>query len=635
MGELLELARRFLKDTGWSATPEPSATRTTTEEGAPFPAARPSAEVEIPPVSATSMLDQRQPAVLPEDPNVPLVVTRVTSVQLFTALEPELFAAPRIGLDIETTGLDPLTDRVRLIQLAIPGRVVILDCFHVDPCVIRPLLERTPRLIGHNLKFDLRFLLARGLPLPTGDRLFDTMLAAQLLAAGTEAFWDCGLAAVTQRELARSLDKTHQTADWSQELTDAHMEYAAADAAILLPLAHRLETALEHADLTHIATREMRALPALTWLEHTGVPFQADQWKTIADLITTNLQQVEAQLAEAAQHSINWRSSAQVLRLLQARGHQVKDTKEATLRPLAQTDALARLFLEHREYSKRASTYGPDFLRHVHPVTGRIHASFMQIGAATGRMSCSKPNLQNIPRHKDYRAAFRAPVGRVLVKADCNQIELRIAAQISQDPVMMAAFTNGEDLHTRTAAEVLGVELTGVTPAQRQLAKSLNFGLLYGMGARTLRDYADTHYGVSLTEEEAQRLRERFFHTYRGLRHWHRNQPDRLLDTRTLERRRRLQVERFTEKLNSPVQGTGADIIKLALARLYEDKVKIPSAAPVLVVHDEIVVECNEEDAQLVVEWLRHPLEVAAAEVLADIPVPVNVKFAQDWSGTA
>jgi DNA polymerase-1 len=249
-------------------------------------------------------------------------------------------------------------------------------------------------------------------------------------------------------------------------------------------------------------------------------------------------------------------------------------------------------------------------------------------------MSCQGAPLQTIPRDPRYRACFRPDEGRVLVKADYSQIELRIAAEIADDKRMLEAYAAGEDVHTITAAAVLGRANGQVMPEDRQAAKALNFGLLYGMGAERLREHARDNYGVNLTDDEAYRFRERFFSTYPGLRRWHqRHQSDGLLDTRTLAGRRRLKVSRFPEQLNSPVQGTGADGLKAALALLWETRDRCPDAAPVLVVHDEIVVECDAGRAEQARDWLKDCMTRGMGEFLTKVPVVVEAKVCRDWSG--
>ena len=186
-------------------------------------------------------------------------------------------------------------------------------------------------------------------------------------------------------------------------------------------------------------------------------------------------------------------------------------------------------------------------------------------------------------------------------------------------------------MHIQTARTVLGV--SEVTKEHRQLAKALNFGLLYGMGARGFRLYAQAHYGLNLTLAEAESYRAAFFRTYPGLRHWHRSIPGQAVDTRTRAGRRRLNVERFTEKLNTPVQGTGADGLKQALALLWERRHDCPGAVPVLAVHDEIVVEVDAGQADQAADWLTAAMVDAMAPLIDPVPVVVAVKTAPTWGG--
>jgi DNA polymerase-1 len=563
------------------------------------------------------------------------------AAQLPTIL-PELLAAPLIGVDTETTGLDPKSHRLRLVQLATPNMTYVVDAFRADVRALAPLFAGSARLALHNAKFDLGFLQHAGLTVPSGSRILDTMLACQLLGAGTaEGRLDhCGLAAVAKRILGTELDKTLQRADWTGELSTDQLAYAARDAAALVPLASHLEAELASQGLTRALALEMGAVPAVAWLEAAGAPFDADGWRVLSDAAVTEQVRLEVEMARVAgtaglfgDSTLNWASPAQVRDLLKTRGHDVASTDEATLQALADRDPLVPLLLAHREATRKTSVYGIEFLQHVHGGTGRIHPDYLQLGAATGRMSCAKPNLQQVPRDAAYRACFRPAEGRVLVKADYSQIELRIAAVIAKDARMLAAYQRGEDLHAVTAASVLGRANGAVTAEDRQAAKALNFGLIYGMGPNTLREHAASGYGVKLSDSEAVQFRERFFATYPGLRRWHRSQVDGAVDTRSLAGRRRIGVSRFTEKLNTPVQATGADGLKAALALLWETRSTCPSAVPVLCVHDEIVLECDEQEAGEVRDWLVDCMERGMASVLTDVPVVVEAKVLRDWSG--
>jgi DNA polymerase-1 len=306
-------------------------------------------------------------------------------------------------------------------------------------------------------------------------------------------------------------------------------------------------------------------------------------------------------------------------------------------RTLASVDhPLAALLRQYRAAAKRVSTYGPAWLGYVSP-DGRIHAGWRQLGAESGRMACSKPNLQNLPRDKRYRRCFIAPPGRVLVKADYGAVEMRIAAKVSGDANLLDLFRRGLDPHTRTAQLLLGKG--DVTANDRQLAKSANFGLLYGMGWRGYQAYAKTEFGLTFTDAEAQELRAAFFRAYPGLADWHREVKRRRAgETRTLCGRRRLLDSKApdTFRLNTPVQGTGADGLKQALALLWQRRAECPGAFPVLAVHDDIVVEAAErpDDNYLdVATWIKQAMLDGMAPLIAPVPVAVDVTIAPTWGG--
>jgi DNA polymerase-1 len=479
----------------------------------------------------------------------------------------------------------------------------VLDLFALESAAMAPLWEAlaAKELIAHNAAFDLRFLARLGFT-PTAP-VHCTMILAQLLAAGT--FDPVGLAAVVDRALGMKLDKTEQASDWSGDLTPEQIAYAVRDVAVLPRLFEALTDRVKKASLGRAAEIERRCLPAMVWLSAAGVAFDRGAWKAQAQTATAEVERVGAELDEVApkrtgdlfKSDWNWSSPAQVKAALALLGIEAADTTDATLAHIDHPFAV--LLRRHREANKQATAFGSGWLRHV-AEDGRVYPGWRQMGAASGRMSCGDPNMQQLPRGGSRRCVV-APPGRVLVKADYSQVELRIAAKVSGDKAMLNAYSRGEDLHTNTARQVLGVE--GVTKAHRQQAKAVTFGLVYGMGAATLRLYARTNYGVEMTDDEAARYRVAFFRAYPGLRSWHQQTgrtKDRPVDTRTLTGRRRLAVARFTEKLNTPVQGTGADGLKSALALLWERREQAPGAFPVLAVHDEIVVECDEGQADAV-----------------------------------
>jgi DNA polymerase I len=334
----------------------------------------------------------------------------------------------------------------------------------------------------------------------------------------------------------------------------------------------------------------------------------------------------------------NFGSPQQVRKAVKLLGVDLPDTRDETLALYAKEHKFIATLRDYRRASKLASTYGAAWLENGHYRDGRIYASWRQLRAATGRMACDHPNLQNIPRSGPLRSYVRAPIGRTFVIADYSQIELRIAAKISGDKDMLSAYAEGRDLHTLTARSLTGRE--EITKDDRKLAKAVNFGLLYGMGAKGLQSYALRSYGIEMSLEQATLYRRRFFQTYPGLKRWHDDQRRAWLrghtETRTLTGRRRMDVRKLTDRLNAPVQGTGADGLKLALALLWERREECPGAVPILMCHDEVVVECPAEQAADAKAWLEKALIEGMDTVLnavgeAHMPVEAEARVARSW----
>src|SRR5919107_5816159 len=404
---------------------------------------------------------------------------------------------------------------------------------------------------------------------------------------------------VVRRELALELDKDHQKADWGGQLTDEMLAYAGNDTKVLLPLAEALTLKAKEAKLELAAEIECRALPAIAWMANAGLPFDRKGW-------TEHLQGLEKEKSLLTKEldglaperpggkARNWNSPQQVREAFESAGVRLHNVQEKTLSRVGHP--LAETLLKYKKVSTMLSNYGPKLLGFVSE-SDRIHADWHQIGSETGRMSCSKPALQNLP--PEVKRFVRAPDGRVLIKTDYSQIELRIAAKISGDERMLEAYQKGEDIHLLTAKSLASV---GVGKEDRKLAKAVNFGLLYGQGAKGFKEFARDKYETDITLEEAALYKRLFFETYPGLAAWHERERLRMkhgaTETRTLTGRRRVGGNRFTEWVNAPEQGTGADGLKLALALLWERREECPDALPVACVHDEIVLEGDEDKAQ-------------------------------------
>jgi DNA polymerase I len=451
------------------------------------------------------------------------------------------------------------------------------------------------------------------------------------------------LDSVAERELGLTLDKTQQGSDWSGPLSEEKIEYAARDVEVLHPLYEALKAKIVEADLTHVAEIEHRALPAVVWTSSAGVPIDSDGWRGHARKTEADAAHLKDELiALAPEHSDdkewNFGSPQQVKKAAQLLGIDLPDTRDETLALYAEEHEFIAALRNYRKASKLASTYGEVWLENGYHREGRIYASWRQLRAATGRMACDHPNLQNIPRSGPLRSYIRAPEGRTFVVADYSQIELRIAAKISGDKEMLSAYAESRDLHTFTAQSLTGHEDVGKD--ERTLAKAVNFGLLYGMGAKGLQVYALKSYGIEMSLDEASLYRRRFFQTYPGLKRWHdderRTWQRGETGTRTLTGRRRMDVQRLTERLNGPVQGTGADGLKLALAFLWERRGECPGAVPMLVCHDEVVVECDVEQAAEAKTWLQKAMiegmdAITNGRDEVQVPVEVEARIARSW----
>jgi len=558
----------------------------------------------------------------------------------------DLQGAELIAVDLETTGLDPRNDSIRLLSLAARNATHIVDCQSVDPTGLFSILTEAT-LVAHNALFDLGFLTALGFE---PGKVADTMILSQLLYAGSKVEplkrgqTSHSLDSVVKRELGLELDKTHQSSDWGGALTPEMIEYAARDVEILLPLYDVLKAKIEEAGLTYVSEIEHRALPAVVWMSGAGVSINAGGWREHARKAEAEAARQRDELnVLAPEHpdgkEWNVGSHQQIRKIAKLLGVDLPNTRDETLALYAKEHGFISALRNYRKASKLASTYGAGWLENGYHKDGRIYAFWRQLRAATGRMACDHPNLQNIPRSGPLRSYIRPPKGRVFVIADYSQIELRIVAKISGDAEMLSAYSAGRDLHTLTAQSLTGRE--EISKDDRKLAKAVNFGLLYGMGAKGLRSYALRSYGVEMSLEEATRYRKRFFETFPGLKRWHERERRAWqcgeTETRTSTGRRRRDVERLTDRLNAPVQGTGADGLKLALAILWERRNECLGAMPVLVCHDEVVAECDAHKAQKVKEWLVQVMKDGMYEVVnvkdPHILIEVEASVAKAWSG--
>ena len=572
-----------------------------------------------------------------------------------------LAGAEAVGFDCETTSLDPYRGRLRLVQLAGPGGPpVLVDLFRFAPDgdaarveslepLRRLLAAAGPVKVAHNAKFDAKWT-RRHLGVELGGA-FDTMLASQLVSAG-ETEDRHGLAVVAERYLDEEVDKTQQLSDWGGELSDAQLEYAARDAALMLPLRERLIERLKSDGLIKVARIEFECVVPVACLELAGIYLDAARWREQIERVKKDrvvlAEDLQGMLSEGssqgslfanARTDINLDSHTQLSAALKRMGVPLPDsTRNWKLQPLAADYPVIAKLLEYRTVQKSLTSYGENILEEINPVTGRIHANFHQIGAPTGRFACTNPNVQQIPHAEEYRRCVRAQgEWRKLVIADYSQIELRILAHVTEDRGFIEAFNSGADLHRVTAAQIFNTTEDNVTREQRDFAKRLNFGVVYGIGAQRFSMMT----GLPLSDAEA--IMGRYFQTYRQLDQWLREAARKAVrerQARTLsgrlarfnfdaEDRQAASLAQRNGK-NMPVQGASADILKRAL-RLLHDKLDGTSGEIVNIVHDEIVVEADAAEADAVAKAVEESMCAAGEEFVTRVPVRVETQIADGW----
>jgi DNA polymerase I-like protein with 3'-5' exonuclease and polymerase domains len=577
---------------------------------------------------------------------------------LRTAVE-ELKQQPVLGFDTETTSLDPYRGRLRLVQLATPDGVSIIDLDRFGDgdlkkmealAPLRELLSAArPIKIAHNAKFDAKWI-KHTLGVELGG-LFDTLLASQIISAG-DTDERHGLEAVASRYLGETVDKAEQLSDWSGELSEAQLEYAARDAAVLPRLREKQIEKLKADALFKCAQLEFECVLPVAALELAGIYLDKERWREQLAVV----EKKRAQLAETLQDmlaeesmqgslfggptrvDLNIDSHVQLTKALKRRGIEVPDgTRNWKLQPLAEKHIEIKTLLEYRTVQKALTSYGENILNEISPVTGRIHADFRQIGAPTGRMACTNPNIQQVPHAIEYRRCFRAPAGRKLIISDYSQIELRILADFTGDKGFVDAFNSGADLHKVTAAQVFNTPLDQVTKDQRDFAKRLNFGVVYGIGAQRFSMMT----GLSLTD--AEDILRRYFATYRQLDSWLRDAAQRAVRERTArtasgrlarfrfdpEDRQAMSLAQRNGK-NTPIQGSSADILKRAL-RLLHDELRDTSACIVNIVHDEIVVEADANETESIAKKVEDAMCKAGEEYVKKVPVKVETEVSDEW----
>ncbi len=581
-----------------------------------------------------------------------------------------------LTFDTETLQLQPEVGKLRLLQFGSTARkiIVVVDLFQTSEKDLEKLdvfFSNGPRFwLCHNSVFDCGWAQVYGWHLRGEVRC--SMLASTLLSNGMPNVKH-GLAPVAKRYLGIDVDKEQQRSDWSGELTEEQIRYAAKDVEILCELDAPIHQKIAQAGLSAAYSLECRAIPGMASMRNNGLPFdraalqgiETDYEKDIENLGrefhlelddalpgeaklprnedgTFNLRARESgsiRLGTKQFAGFNIASPKQLLeKLTLVLGEAPIDAK--TQKPSASRTALKEYagnhtviatYLAWKKAEKRRQMV-VSLLKHQH-ADGFVKASYWQIGAATGRMTCSDPNVQQIPRDAQFRESVIAPEGWVFVGADFSQMELRLLAIVAQDENMCNAFIEGKDLHTVTA-EALGCD--------RQIAKSANFGLAYGSGAKGLRNYA-AGMGVSITLQEATTVREQWLDTYYGVRAWHRRLAKESDKTAgqlpaihvPVSRLRRFlpgDINRLTIRANTPVQGAGAAILKCAIGSLWKHLQGSEEAKLCACIHDEVLLLVRNGKEEKWMEILKVAMESAEAKWLGSVPSVADVKTGPTWA---
>ena len=574
----------------------------------------------------------------------------------------KLMEQTSVCFDTETTGLKAL--EVELIGIAFSyeigkGYYVSFPEDQVKTKALleefRPFFESNIEKIGHNLKYDIKVL--SNYEMPVKGKLFDTMIAHYLINPDmrhnmdilAETYLNYQPVSITELIGKKGKNQLSMRTVPIAEQT----EYAVEDADITFQLKQLFTGELERGNVTKLFNDiELPLVSVLTAMEIEGININIDFLNKLSVTLTADINRLEKNIYEQAGEEFNIASPKQLGIVLFEKMELVKKPKktktgqyatgEDILSFLAKEHEIIRNIQEYRQYKKLQSTYVDALPNEVNSKTGRIHTQYMQAVAATGRLSSNNPNLQNIPirteRGKEVRKSFiPRDENHVLLAADYSQIELRIIAALSEEENMMEAFKNGEDIHASTAAKVFNVPLDEVTREQRSNAKTVNFGIVYGVSAFGLSNQTD------LSRSEAKELIDTYYETYPKLKAYMSAQVDFARENgyveTVLNRRRYLKdinsrnamVRSGAERnaVNAPIQGSAADIIKLAMINIYNRFKKEGFKSKMLLqVHDELVFDAHKDELEIIKPIIKYEMENAFK---MNVPLDVEVGVGENW----
>jgi DNA polymerase-1 len=575
-----------------------------------------------------------------------------------------LSAAKSFAVDLETTSLDPISAQLVGISFSpaegeayyIPvghvglGEIGQLPLEEVIAKLKSPLEDNTLAKLTHNGKYDTTVLAEYGIEVK--NLTFDSMLAAYLLGEKSLGLKTLAFSklAIEMTPISELIGSGAKQIPMSQVEIARAADYACADADMTGRLKALLEPELKRQGLWQLFTEvELPLMPVLVHMERNGVALDTELLRQMSHRLGEQLLKLEAEIYNSVGHQFNINSPQQLstvlfeeLKLPTARKTKTSySTGASVLEELRGVHPVIEFILDYRQLSKLKSTYIDALPSLVNPKTKRVHTSFNQTRTATGRLSSSEPNLQNIPVRgelaKEIRQAFIAPKGSSLLAADYSQIDLRALAHLSQDKSLLAAFRHDEDIHRATAAQVFGVKPQAVTAEMRRVAKTVNFGVIYGMS-----DYG-LEQATGLSREEASQFITAYFEKYPGVKKYLESTKEQVRKegyVQTILGRRRSipeinssnrMVREAAERMaiNMPVQGTSADIIKVAMINLDREIAKGKLKSKMLLqVHDELIFEVPQKELK---EMKGLAPEIMSTALKLSVPLKVDIKTGQNW----
>ena len=598
-----------------------------------------------------------------------------------------------LSLDIETNGTDPYTSDILLIALKLDDEELCLLPSDKNVPYILDLISHNPKIkiLGHNLKFDFKFIFNKfGILF---YNLFDTFIAESVLRAGLDSAFaslDELVFKYTNRSIDKALRNEFLYLKPGDYISDVLIEYALNDVRYLSEIYHKQVSLLKDLKLTHVAELEMKLLPVVVVMETLGIKVDVQRWLNVLPQIESKIPQLEESLKEYIldklsanfdgknlyeiaellcipvkskkeqklletitdfhyakdwlMENINLSSHKQILTVMNLLGISVPNTNEQTLRDYMSFEFIQKL-LEFRELKKLLTTYGENILNKINPVTKCLHPEFNQNGTATGRFSSVNPNCQNIPADDVFRSNFVARDGFKLIIADYNQQEYRLAGALTGDKQIIAAYKAGHDIHTSTAAIAYNVPLSEVTKEQRFDGKRINFLTLYGGSPQKL------HKVLNLSLERSKEIIDSINNSYSTsikFRDLYGEKAFEVGYSITAFGRKRFyekpkiysSLEEFNaikkrikrQAYNALIQGTGADIVKLAMVEcFYNNPFGLDNFRMLLQVHDEIVFEVRDSIVDEAVKFIKETLERVEQKFLGEIPAVVEINVNDFW----